>query len=463
MIQIGLKMYEVVQQLFLTFLKMLNFFKKSEKWTNFINLRNPRHFLDSVATTAKQFEQIKAQNHAVQIFWFHVASAGELEQVVPLADVLHEKMNAYFFVTYYSASAIPFLKNVPWCLGSSGLPIDTLKTYQTAHQVLKFQKLFFVRYDLWPALIFFAVQKNIKLNLLCATKTKTSKGFFALLSKKWNLFLYKKFQNIFVSFQDDLQFFRLYLPHQTIVFTGDTKWHRSWQRAQTFQTVLNMNRHESTKFVDFFLSLQNHIKMHDLKCLVFGSPHSEEHDIALKYLSYLKDKLFMVYVPHKISKESCATVYQQIKESGGSACFYSDFVDGFSFAQYSVVIIDSMGHLAEIYALAHIGVIGGGFDGQIHNVLEPTAHGIPILIGENFLRAPEAKILVDSKVAFAFADPNLLFQFLVQWGTLKMHMKELQNASDKAFELFRSMPDTNKIILDTLLQETQYDNKTIDH
>lgn len=467
MILIGLKIYVFVQNLLFYIIKSVNFFKKSEKLNIFLSLRDPDKFLDSVQKAAHIFEKIQTNEPDARIFWFHVASAGELEQVVTLAHVLHQKMQVYFFVTYYSPSAIPFLKNMPWCLGSSGLPIDSINTYKKAYQILPFQKLFFVRYDLWPGLVFFAVRHGLELNLLCATKIKTSTGILAFLSEKWNLFLYKKFQNIFVAFQQDMKFFTDKLSHQRIVFTGDTKWQRAWQRAQNFQKNLSLyaanEASNSDDFFDFFLAVQKHIKINHLKCLVLGSPHQEEHDIALQYLMHLKDKILMIYVPHKISDDICFDLQKKILNLGGKTCFYSDFKKTSPLTSHNVIIVNSMGYLAELYALADIAIIGGGFDGQIHNVLEPTAHGVPIAIGTNISRAPEAKILADSKVAFTFSVPNLLFQFLVQWGTLGMHMKELQYARDEAIPLFKGMPNTNEIILNILLQEMQHDNKTIDH
>ena len=54
----------------------------------------------------------------------------------------------------------------------------------------------------------------------------------------------------------------------------------------------------------------------------------------------------------------------------------------------SVLLLDSIGELASVYALADIAIIGGSFvPAGGHNVLEPALHGVPILVGphtENF-------------------------------------------------------------------------------
>ena len=48
----------------------------------------------------------------------------------------------------------------------------------------------------------------------------------------------------------------------------------------------------------------------------------------------------------------------------------------------SMLLLDSIGELAGLYALADIGVVGGSFVARGgHNILEPALHGIPIIVG----------------------------------------------------------------------------------
>jgi len=54
----------------------------------------------------------------------------------------------------------------------------------------------------------------------------------------------------------------------------------------------------------------------------------------------------------------------------------------------SVLLIDSIGELANLYALADLAIVGGSFvPAGGHNILEPAQHGVPIIVGphtENF-------------------------------------------------------------------------------
>jgi 3-deoxy-D-manno-octulosonic-acid transferase len=55
-----------------------------------------------------------------------------------------------------------------------------------------------------------------------------------------------------------------------------------------------------------------------------------------------------------------------------------------------VVLVDSVGWLAELYRQADLAFVGGSFRRRVHNVLEPAAYGIPILTGPYIQNSFEA-------------------------------------------------------------------------
>ena len=58
----------------------------------------------------------------------------------------------------------------------------------------------------------------------------------------------------------------------------------------------------------------------------------------------------------------------------------------------------TFGDLAHLYAMGDIAYVGGGFGAGIHNILEPIAHGIPVIIGPRFQKFSEANTLVKEVV-----------------------------------------------------------------
>jgi 3-deoxy-D-manno-octulosonic-acid transferase len=60
-----------------------------------------------------------------------------------------------------------------------------------------------------------------------------------------------------------------------------------------------------------------------------------------------------------------------------------------------VVIVDRVGVLGELYALATISYVGGGFHSAgLHSVLEPAAFGVPVLFGPRFANSRDAALLI---------------------------------------------------------------------
>ena len=61
---------------------------------------------------------------------------------------------------------------------------------------------------------------------------------------------------------------------------------------------------------------------------------------------------------------------------------------------YSVFILDTIGYLSRVYSYADIAYVGGAAGSTgLHNVLEPAVFGVPILIGKNYKKFPEAEVL----------------------------------------------------------------------
>ena len=52
-----------------------------------------------------------------------------------------------------------------------------------------------------------------------------------------------------------------------------------------------------------------------------------------------------------------------------------------------------MGELLDVYAVADVVVVGGGFGNGVHNTLEPAAHGKRILVGPEVERFAEVAAL----------------------------------------------------------------------
>ena len=107
----------------------------------------------------------------------------------------------------------------------------------------------------------------------------------------------------------------------------------------------------------------------------------------------------LILAPHNIDDGHITSVLNLFNSSSSNsprAMLYSEWVssmNGHDTTSPAILIIDSIGLLSSLYALADLAVIGGGFGAGIHNLLEPSAHGVPMISGPNIGRFREAVAL----------------------------------------------------------------------
>ena len=85
-----------------------------------------------------------------------------------------------------------------------------------------------------------------------------------------------------------------------------------------------------------------------------------------------------------------------------------------------VVIVDRVGLLADLYRIADIAWVGGGFGGDgLHSVLEPAALGVPVVYGPRFGNTVEAEAMAEAGCGFVAADASAIadrFETLLRDG-----------------------------------------------
>jgi 3-deoxy-D-manno-octulosonic-acid transferase len=80
------------------------------------------------------------------------------------------------------------------------------------------------------------------------------------------------------------------------------------------------------------------------------------------------------------------------------------------------VIVDRVGVLGDLYALADAAYVGGGFHGAgLHSVLEPAAFGAPVVFGPRFANSRDAGLLLAAGGGHAAADADALARVLGAW------------------------------------------------
>ena len=121
----------------------------------------------------------------------------------------------------------------------------------------------------------------------------------------------------------------------------------------------------------------------------------------------------MLLVPHDLSPEHLTSLKRELVSRNLVHLFTSEAGGAASAAPadpVQVVVVDEMGFLAGLYALADVAVVGGGWGVGIHNTLEPAAHGVPIVTGPNLNRFQEAKDLQEAGALRVAQQPSDLMR-----------------------------------------------------
>ena len=81
-----------------------------------------------------------------------------------------------------------------------------------------------------------------------------------------------------------------------------------------------------------------------------------------------------------------------------------------------IVLVDRVGVLGDLYAIASVAYVGGGFHAAgLHSVLEPAAFGAPVLFGPRHANSRDAGLLAASGGGAAVSSGDELAERLVAW------------------------------------------------
>jgi 3-deoxy-D-manno-octulosonic-acid transferase len=151
-------------------------------------------------------------------------------------------------------------------------------------------------------------------------------------------------------------------------------------------------------------------------CIVCGSTWPEDEIILLEAINSGAEDVKYVVAPHKMDASKLAAFRGKINKP---VVQYSEIYSSFGtleeerLTEAKVLIIDTIGLLSKIYSYADIAYVGGAAGNTgLHNILEPATFGIPILIGHNFEKFPEAKKLQQLAGLFAVKSSEELTEIL---------------------------------------------------
>jgi 3-deoxy-D-manno-octulosonic-acid transferase len=336
--------------------------------------------------------------------WIHALSVGEVLSSVPLVKGLKECSNTREIV--FSAStktgfdiAKQYLANTVHSIFY--FPYDL--TFSVKHIVQRIDPavVVIVETDIWPNFLFEMKKRQVPVILINARLSK--KSFFGY--KRLGLFAKQVFLNFFhictQSLEDAGRFQELGVPFHRITITGNVK----------FDVTHQIQSSQETDSLRQSMHIQNARKI-----FLAGSTHSGEESMLLDAFSRIKNQagdLLLIVAPR--NPERAGSVSRMFNSAGYSVGLMKELKKISSGKRLDVIIIDTIGLLKKLYAIADIAFIGGSLvNCGGHNPLEPAAFSKPIIFGHDMSDfADISRMLLDAKGAVRVKDAKDLYKALV--------------------------------------------------
>lgn len=330
--------------------------------------------------------------------WIHAASLGEYEMGIPLIEEISKnEPSTEFIITFFSPSGYKNAK-LPANCTKFYLPFDSSKNAKKWIQQINPDIAVFIKYEFWPNLINACHQKNIPLwywNFLLRD------NHFIL--KPWASFwqnALKKCAGFFAQNKNTVELGNS-IQLTNIKLLGDIRYLRT-QKIQSQLADVPQNIKDFT---------------HGKSTLILGSSWEAEENGLLDFLQSqtLKENQCILIAPHDISKNHIDQIERKFNQFGIER--NSSFTNN---TLTKILIIDSIGLLSRLYAMSDLAVIGGAFGKGLHNIIEASAAGVPVIFGPNTAKFPEAKEFADAKIGFQVSSTNELAQ------TIDIHFNSSQ-------------------------------------
>ena len=354
--------------------------------------------------------------------WFHCASLGEFEQGRPVMEEIKKQFSQYKIVlSFFSPSGYEIRKNYDGADIVCYLPIDTRKNASTFIDLIKPEKVFFVKYEFWHNYINELNHRNIPLYIVSAIFRENQLFFKKTSVGKWYRKMLFRFEHIFIQNEQSASLLKS-IGITKFTIAGDTRFDRVAAIAKSSKPFPDVEKFKGNKPI-----------------LIAGSTWKPDEELLAGFINNSRDIKFII-APHEVTPANINRIHQLLKKP---AISYSKSENS-ELESYDVLIIDSIGILSSLYQYGNLAFIGGGFGVGIHNILEAATFRLPILFGPNYKKFKEAVDLADQKGAFPVSDSAELNGAL---NLLLSDKDELKKASEVCQKYVEKNVGSTKLII----------------
>jgi len=304
--------------------------------------------------------------------WIHAVSIGEVLAARPLVPVLRERYpghRIFLSTTTMTGNAVA-KKSVRGVDGLFYAPLDFPHPVRRALEVLNPSLLVLVETELWPNLVHEAKRRGARIALVNGRISPRSfpryrrvRRFLSPLFSEIDLFL----------MQGDVHAERvraLGAPEDRVRVTGNLK----------FDAV------EPGRLPERLARLLQGGEPRPL--WVAGSTVGGEEELVLSAFHRVRERIPQARLLVAPRHPERFSLVPPLVEAAGFRCLRRSSLDPAAWRDGEVLLLDTLGELAQVYALASVVFVGGSLvPSGGHNILEPAVAGKAVVVGphmENF-------------------------------------------------------------------------------
>lgn len=315
------------------------------------------------------------------VIWIHCASLGEFEQGRPVLEALRKLYPSYkTLLTFFSPSGYEVRKKYNQADWVFYLPWDTARNASQFIEAAKPVLTIFVKYEFWYHYSLELKKRNLPLISISAIFRKDQ-----LFFKPYGNFyrgILETFTHFFVQNEESLKLIQS-IGVQNATLAGDTRFDRVKSLVEQGIEIDIAKRFKG-----------------DQKTFVIGSCWPEDLTVLIPFINKKSPSLKFIIAPHEITESFIAHIEKDLTVSSIRFSQADNKLE-----DTSVLIIDNMGVLSQLYRYGEFAYVGGAFGKGLHNILEPACYGIPIFFGnKNYKKFKEAVDLTNLGGAFIVND-----------------------------------------------------------
>lgn len=368
--------------------------------------------------------------------WVHALSVGEVLSAVNLVSGLRQKFGqqaVIFSVSTQTGHEIALHRLKEKADAIFFFPYDISFAVKHAVERMDPSLVVIVETDIWPNFMREMKKRSIPAILVNARLSDRSFAKFKRF-KSFSNWLFGNFAAVCTQSADDTgRFEQLGIDAERIVTTGNIKFDQDDRPVSG----------------DDLSALKNRLRVDSAtKLMVAGSTHNGEEVILRDTFLRLKKihaELKLIVVPR--NPKRARQIVQLFDERKIAVYLLSEFEKAGSGRSCEVIIVDRIGELAKLYALAHIAFVGGSLvrcGG--HNPLEPAVFAKPLLFGPDMSDFRQiSREMLDTGAAVTVMDSEELYRTVAE---LLGNEDLAARMGKQAYELFNS----NKGALQKTLQ-----------